>query len=103
MELTSPSVTQWSAATGALDAQDSTRLARLIDFGGDPVAVHAPPNEGARILYIEDDEAVREGVASSLEASGYVVHALTDGTAVANLLDELRPDLALIDVTLPVG
>jgi len=103
MEPTSPSVTEWSAATAALIAQDSTRLARLIDFGGDPVPVHAPPNEGARILYIEDDEAVREGVASSLEASGYVVHAFTDGTAVPNLLDELRPDLALIDVTLPVG
>lgn len=59
--------------------------------------------EQPRILIVEDDELVRDGVASSLRALGYDVTAVADGTGIDDILSSERPDLALLDVTLPVG
>lgn len=59
--------------------------------------------EQPRILIVEDDELVRDGVASSLRALGYDVTAVADGTAIDDILSSERPDLALLDVTLPGG
>lgn len=59
--------------------------------------------KGERLLFIEDDVAVREGVSFALESFGYDVHALADGLQLASTLDEIRPDLALLDITLSTG
>lgn len=66
-----------------------------------PEMTSAP--ERPRILIVEDDELVRDGVSSSLRALGYRVTAASDGTELDALLSVERPDLALLDVTLPVG
>lgn len=60
-------------------------------------------DECPRILIIEDDPLVRDGVASSLRSLGYEVHAAVDGTDLDGLLAGFAPDLALVDVTLPSG
>lgn len=55
----------------------------------------------SRLLVVEDDDSLREGLDSVLERSGYRVCAVADGRRVEELLTTYRPDLALIDVRLP--
>jgi len=57
----------------------------------------------ARILVIEDDEAIRNSVAVSLRTEGYDVRAEVDGSEILRLAEEFRPDLAVLDIRLPKG
>src|SRR4051794_18576774 len=61
-------------------------------------AVDAP-----RVLIVEDDLLVREGVSLALTSLGYAVRSDRDGTSLTETLSDFRPDLALLDVTLPNG
>ncbi|WP_424211114.1 response regulator [Streptomyces sp. BI20] len=54
-----------------------------------------------RILLIEDDPSVREGVALGLRRRGHEVSAAATGEAGLELLPGLRPDLVLLDLMLP--
>ncbi len=56
-----------------------------------------------RILFVEDDTSVREGVTAALESFGYEVRPLVDGTGLAEVMDDFQPHLALLDVSLPRG
>ena len=56
---------------------------------------------GARLLLVEDDHATREAVAVNLEAHGYRLTAVADGTAALRAWDRERPDLILLDLGLP--
>src|SRR2546423_15449141 len=55
----------------------------------------------ARIVVIEDEQAIRRGVADALHASGYEVAEAGDG--VKGLEEAVRPgvDLVLLDLLLP--
>lgn len=53
-----------------------------------------------RILIIEDDEAIREGVRILLESEGYEVTEAVTGADGLDLLDE-RVDLLILDIMLP--
>lgn len=55
----------------------------------------------ARVLIVEDDPLIRESVAAALVRDGSVVLARADGTGLGWQVDDFRPDLALLDVTLP--
>ncbi|MEO5679600.1 MAG: response regulator transcription factor [Acidimicrobiales bacterium] len=57
----------------------------------------------ARILVIEDDEPIRSALAISLRTEGYDVRAEIDGSSLARVAEEFRPDLAVLDVMLPTG
>ena len=57
--------------------------------------------EPARILLVEDEDAVRTAVADALRAEGLLVEALADGAVAAAVAPGFRPDLALLDVMLP--
>ncbi len=57
----------------------------------------------AKVLLIEDDLLVRDGVASSLRAQGLDVRAEADGNRLDSILEQFRPDLAVIDVNLRTG
>jgi two-component system KDP operon response regulator KdpE len=58
-------------------------------------------NAGPHVLLVEDDPAVRSGVATNLAAHGYVVVEAGDvATAIRNW-DASRPDLILLDLGLP--
>jgi two-component system, OmpR family, response regulator MprA len=54
-----------------------------------------------RILVVDDEPAVRESLASSLEFEDYEVVTATDGLAALDELDRTRPDLAILDVLMP--
>ena len=57
----------------------------------------------SRALLIEDDLSVREAVAIAFEGLGFLVRAQPTGEHLADVMDEFRPDVAIIDVQLPSG
>ncbi len=60
------------------------------------------PSVKARLLYVEDDEALRFVTQDNLEIAGYEVIGIDDGKrAVKQIEDGLTFDLAIVDVMLP--
>ncbi len=57
----------------------------------------------SRALLIEDDLSVREAVAIAFEGLGFLVRASATGEALADSIQEFRPDVAIIDLQLPSG
>ena len=55
----------------------------------------------ARILVVEDSEAIREMVVEALDAAGYACKGAVDGSGLEEALDGYRPDLVILDVMLP--
>ncbi len=55
-----------------------------------------------RIAVIEDDETSRYFLVQALRANGYRVKGIEDGASALPHLRVLRPDIILLDVTLPV-
>jgi two-component system cell cycle response regulator DivK len=55
-----------------------------------------------RILLVEDNELNRDMLARRLQRKGYDVTIATDGAEAVSLTDALRPDLVLMDMSLPV-
>jgi PAS domain S-box-containing protein len=70
---------------------------------GPSAAAGAPQAyDAARVLVVEDDEAVRETICELLETIGHDVVAVTDGAAaIARLTDEKDIDLVISDIVMP--
>jgi len=56
-----------------------------------------------RVLLVEDDESLALAVRVGLQQAGYVVSLAADGSEFGDLVARVRPDLALLDVSLPAG
>lgn len=56
-----------------------------------------------RVLVVEDDAPIRGSLEAALSAEGYEVRAEPDGTALEQVAEQFRPDLAVLDVRLPEG
>jgi DNA-binding NarL/FixJ family response regulator len=56
----------------------------------------------ARILLADDHKAMRERVVHLLEDEFEVLGALEDGQAIVNAALELKPDLCLLDISMPI-
>lgn len=54
------------------------------------------------VLIIDDDESAHEVLGEYLELAGFRVLHARDGAAGLQTMEELRPDLALLDVNMPV-
>jgi len=61
----------------------------------------AVKNAQRRILIVDDEVAVATGLQWILEAEGMTVHTVGRGGDVAPALDNFKPDLMLLDVSLP--
>ena len=61
------------------------------------------PNQKARVLVVEDDDPIRSALDVSLRGEGYDVCAQPDGRRLREVAEGFRPDLAVLDVRLPVG
>ncbi len=61
-----------------------------------PVAVDV-----ARILVADDDAIVRHLLVNGLRALGYEAHAVADGEQALAEAVRRRPDLAVLDVSMP--
>jgi len=57
---------------------------------------------GARVVVVEDEEAVREAVVRALESDGLTVVSFADGDEVEPILTA-APDLVVLDIALPHG
>jgi signal transduction histidine kinase/CheY-like chemotaxis protein len=79
----------------AADAGTTERTSGLPELG-------RPHRQGAVVLLVDDDSAVREVTASMLRELGYVVLEVGSGGAALDLLDrKAGVDLALIDFAMP--
>ena len=107
------------AAGGEVLVSDATRLlvsrsADLIDRGG--IRLKGLPHDTGvwelrwadrplgvvRAVLAEDSVLIREGIARTLERAGIEVSGQAgDAEQLAKLVEELRPDVALIDVRMP--
>jgi two-component system phosphate regulon response regulator PhoB len=56
---------------------------------------------GAKIVVIEDEEAISQLVAYNLEKEGFTVATCMDGDEAMVVIDEEKPDLVLLDWMLP--
>ncbi len=56
---------------------------------------------GAKILVIDDDSDVRAFLADSLDELGYSVFDAEDGVSGLEQLEQVRPDLVLLDYAMP--
>ncbi len=54
------------------------------------------------ILVVEDQEHIREAIILILKIEGYRVFGASNGKTGMALIEEIRPDLILCDVTMPV-
>ena len=63
----------------------------------------APPEHGRQrpILIVEDDTAIATGLALNLRIEGYSPTVVAEGGDVIATVQELRPDLILLDLSLP--
>ncbi len=56
----------------------------------------------ARILLVEDDDAIRGVVSDVLRDGGYEVYEAINGADAMEQLDKGRPDLIVLDLMMPV-
>jgi two-component system response regulator MprA len=56
----------------------------------------------ARVLVVDDDEALRQALGRALRLDGYEVELAADGAEAVTLLGSLHPDLVVLDVLMPV-
>ncbi|HUR18530.1 MAG TPA: response regulator transcription factor [Acidimicrobiales bacterium] len=58
---------------------------------------------GARVLVVDDEPTVRRALEFAFRQEGYSVRSEPDGSALQAVTEEFRPDVAVLDVRLPVG
>jgi two-component system CheB/CheR fusion protein len=65
----------------------------------EPEAPPTQPNE--RVIVVEDNADSREMLCRLLEHAGFDCHSAENGPAALALIDEVRPDIAVLDIGLP--
>jgi two-component system, OmpR family, alkaline phosphatase synthesis response regulator PhoP len=58
-------------------------------------------NGGGHILFADDDPGMRALVVINLEAEGFTVTTANDGVAALDKIEQLHPDLIVLDVMMP--
>jgi two-component system, OmpR family, response regulator MprA len=54
-----------------------------------------------RILYAEDDRAIRDSVVRALDLEGYDIRAVADGNALLEAITDFDPHVIVLDVMMP--
>jgi len=67
-----------------------------------PVALMAPSSDRRRVLVVDDNEDAAHTLADLLARLGHTLRVAHDGPSALRLLDEFTPEVALIDIGLPV-
>ncbi|HKY52494.1 MAG TPA: response regulator transcription factor [Candidatus Limnocylindria bacterium] len=55
-----------------------------------------------RVLIVDDDDELAEVLRQALRESGYAVATVRHGAAALDLIGQIRPDLILLDLTMPI-
>jgi CheY-like chemotaxis protein/two-component sensor histidine kinase len=93
----SPGRNQGATFTVRLPATQSRRVSQPVSENA-----RAPADDGVRILLVDDNRDAAELLADSLRALGHVVTVEHDGPGALAAAGHLRPDVALLDLGLPV-
>jgi len=56
---------------------------------------------GIKVLLVEDDSFLREICSKKLVKEGYSVYEAMDGEQAMNIVEEVKPDIILLDIILP--
>src|SRR6185312_2120605 len=68
---------------------------------GTPAGTTSRQNSGMRVLLVEDDAMIAQGLQTALRQDGYTVDWMRDGVSAAGALRSSRFDLVLLDLGLP--
>src|SRR5262249_61046834 len=66
-----------------------------------PAAELGPRGPTLRILVADDNQDAAESLVMVLQLEGHDVHSVFDGDAAIAAIEELRPDVALVDIGMP--
>jgi two-component system alkaline phosphatase synthesis response regulator PhoP len=69
--------------------------------GGTGAGVSELPATRSFVIVVEDDPAIAEGLALNLKLLGYRTEVIADGETAHARIGEGRPDLVLLDISLP--
>jgi two-component system, sensor histidine kinase len=85
-----------------LDQGPDVPEARTLTPPSDAVAAASEPCNPKSIVLVEDNEDMRESMKELLIGLGHTVHTATDGKSGTELILRIEPDVAIVDVGLPV-
>jgi len=97
---TSPGPGQGSAFTITLPLEASDGFEAPPELAEQPAG--APASKQLSVVLVEDNEDIRDSMRELLTELGHSVHDARDGEAGADLILRLAPDLAIVDVGLPL-
>ncbi|HKP58809.1 MAG TPA: chemotaxis protein CheB [Polyangiales bacterium] len=101
VQLHGGSITADSAGEG-LGSSFSVRLPLSASRAEPSVALVKPRlRPGAKIVVVEDNPDSRELLCELLKRAGFDCHTADSGPAALELIDEVQPDIAILDVGLP--
>ena len=69
----------------------------------EPSDKESDDSNGKNILIIDDDKELLQGLQVRLRSHGYNVHSAMDGISSIGLALKIKPDLIIIDISLPGG
>jgi DNA-binding response OmpR family regulator len=72
-------------------------------LGREPQETGSENLKGKKILIIDDDKELLQALQIRLKSQGYDVHAAMDGISSIGLALKIKPDLIIIDISLPGG
>jgi len=83
-----------------LDAQVNALAIRLSEME-EQQSVHDSMPKNRKILVVDDSPTVRKLISGKLEKCGHEVVCAIDGVDALEKINELKPDLVLLDITMP--
>ena len=68
------------------------------------LCIHSFPRkrEAMRILIVDDERSIRDLLVEKLSSLGYEVLPAPDGLEGLRLVEQVRPDIMILDVNMPV-
>ena len=73
-----------------------------LSSGAPDLTARAPDASAKRVLVVDDNEDAAEMLADLLQSQGYVTRTAHDGPSALATLESFRPDVAVLDLGLPV-
>lgn len=66
-----------------------------------PLDTKSSKSLGLKVLLVEDDAFLREICSNKLSSDGYSVYTAIDGEQALKIIDQVKPDIVLLDIILP--